>query len=206
MSKSVTTSMIMVLVLVLSDPVQAQSLGDITGTPRAFGDTITAISCKTRTNNEASVRNLAKGVFNQDSATDVAVNCGWIVPQAWVTEVFPNSARIDGNITPIWVRTAGTPTADANDAFCSIFAAGTDSATSPPNVVGTNLGAARPNFSGPQASDEVSFDRVFTAGIAYPEVPGTDTASAMFTAFCRIPQGVRIQAIQLNGAAVNAHP
>lgn len=187
-----------------SDAIRAQTIGDVNVNPRAYADVIPGFNCKTRTNDSSAVRNLAKGVFNRDSGSPVAVNCGWIVPQAWVTDVFDNNARIDGNITPLWVRTAGTPTAEANEAFCSIFAANTDSTPSPPSVAGTNLGTASPEFTGNQADAESDFDRVFTSGVAYPEA-GT-TASAMFTAFCRIPQGVRIQSIFMNGAAVGSHP
>lgn len=192
-------------VLLASGVIRAQTIENINSNPRAWSDVIPGFNCKTRTNDSSAVRNLAKGVFNQDSATPVAVNCGWIVPQAWVIDVFDNNARIDGDIAVVWIRTAGTPKAQANDAFCSIFAANTDSPTSPPNVAGTMLGTVGPNFEGNQADAESDVDRVLTAGLDYPNVvSGVD--SAMFTAFCRIPQGVRLQAFLMNGTGVGSHP
>lgn len=195
------------LTFAFSGILQAQSLSDITDNLDQFTYTIPGITCKTRTNNEATVRNLAKGVFNKNSSSPVAVNCGWPVSAAWVLDTFANDARIDGIISPVWIRTAGTPLMQANEAFCAIFAAGRTTTASPPNVAGTMIATVSPNFNGNVGEDEVRGGGMSTNGLDYPDffnAPGVD--DAMFTAFCRIPQGVRLQAVTMVANSVGSHP
>lgn len=189
-----------------------QSIADIEASQNQYGKFIPGIACKTRTNNEATVRNLAKGVWNRDSASPVALNCGWNTSWAWTgDEQFANNARIDGDIAAIWVRTDGTPTSQANDAFCAITAAGMDIVTSPPSVSGTEIGTVSPSFSG-GPGDEISSDAVATDGLVYPPGTGegyaanTSFSETFFSAFCRVPQGVRLQGFVEDPDIVGSHP
>lgn len=204
-------SLMAVSLWLVSGAGHAQVVGDLTGSVEQFTKFIPAIACKTRTNNDASVRNLAKGVFNSDSSSLVPLNCGWNTSAAWTYNFgFANDARADGELHVFWVRTAGTPLSQANDSFCSLFAAEPDDLNSPPNVNGTMIGTVSPTFVGPVGADEIDDDFATTAGLAYPNsTVGNNFAGnefAQFTAFCRVAQGVRLQEIVQDADTVGSHP
>lgn len=180
----------------------AQTLADITGDIDQYGVHIPGIACKTRTNNEASVRNLAHGVWNRDSDAPVALNCGWPAPKPWVSRNFANNAKIVGEIYARFVRSAGTPLATANETTCTISVSrGPDDAQNP-NVNGVTLGSIEPTFSGAVGSNENSADGLSTNGIAYPPASNTDY---FMSAFCLLPRGVRLQFIVMNPIAVESY-
>lgn len=178
-------------IMFASGTAQTQTLpADVENFPEAWGGmTNPGIMCKTRTNNEATVRNLAMGVFNESASPDVALNCGFPAPLPATLNTFTNQALVQGFMDVRFVRTSGTTNAEANNAFCAVFAADALSPNSPANVDGAQIGTAQPNFVGATGSNEIDTDTLDSFGIPYP---GDEV---MFTAFCRIPQGVRLQNI-----------
>lgn len=189
LNKALAAILSLPLSVMLSDAF-AQQLADIDGNVDKYGMIVPGISCKTRTNNEATVRNLATGVFNRDSDDPVAVNCGWPALYPWVSDVFANNARVDGTIYVVFEREGGTAVSEANEAFCNIgvtneFTTGQNPMQAADGVI---IGMAEPGFAGIASADEASSDTVSTSLVVYP------SGFHFFSAFCRIPKGVRIQA------------
>ncbi len=178
----------------------AQSMSDITNAIDQWGMVVPGIACKTRTNNEASVRNLAHGVWNRDSSSLVALNCGWAAPYPWVSDVFANQARIDGAIWVGFVRSAGTAIASANETQCTVSVSGSGDSSQNPNgsgeIVGTMDKPFSPGFSGLVQDDEIVFEFVTTSGEQYPQ------SFNFFSMFCRLAQGVRIQTIDMDADSI----
>ncbi len=177
-----------------------QALSDITSDIEQYGVVIPGIACKTRTNNEATVRNLAHGVWNRDSSAPVALNCGWPAPMPWVSNRFGGS-RISGEIYARFVRTANTPIAVANETVCNVSVSnGTDSAQNP-STNGVLLGTFQPIFSGAVSQNENQFSSFSTELINYPTNFNVEN---FMSAFCLLPRGVRLQIIVLNPTEVTS--
>lgn len=161
------------------------------------------IACKTRTNNEASVRNLALGVENQDSPSDVPVNCGWNTPVTWQPNdggLINSESTVCGDIHVAWVRLAGTSTTAAEEAFCAIRYVALGDASDSPNENGVIVGMLQPEFNAPSGVGVAEADSDTSASTCgmLPARGGSGTVvgdigdKGHFSAFCRIPQGVRL--------------
>ncbi len=186
------------LVLSFASTAKAQVLADITGDIDQYGVMVPGIACKTRTNNEATVRNLAHGVWNKESNSLVALNCGWPAPRSWLANVFANNARVNGGILIYFNRASGTTISDANDTFCSVSISSTLDTALNPNSNGVQLGTLTPNFSGLTNSDETVFRSVVTTGITYPD------GFNFFSAFCQLAKGVRIQLVNMRPDSIGS--
>ena len=174
--------------------VSGQTLEDITGNVTQYFVSIPGIACKTRTNNEASVRNLGHGVFNRDSEGLVALNCGFAMPGPWTlgSGSFANNARVFGDINFNFVKTAGVTSESANESFCTVTLSDDDS-IEPNGNAEFVLGTVNPTFSvsaGEVENDEVSV----STNVPFPAGNQFWFASA----FCQLAQGVRLQVINLS--------
>ena len=97
-------------------------LEDITSNVNQYGITIPGTNCKTRTNNEATIRNLAFGAYNRDSVEPTILNCGFPTPFPWAADVHDNFARADGDIFFSFVSKGDVSDADFESALCIFYA------------------------------------------------------------------------------------
>lgn len=176
---------------------------DIDGSIEKYGMVIPAISCKTRTNNEATVRNLSHGVWNRDSMEPAILNCGFPTPYPWVFNLFPsnlspNNSRVDGNIYFVFVRDNTVPDLEFEAASCWVTVSSEEAISLNPSIgIGANesvvLGTVQPNA----ANGLKSVQFISTIGVVYPYDYN------FFSAYCQLPHHVRLQAIDIDPEEVN---
>ncbi len=192
--------LLFILLITFSGLAHSQVLTDITNNQDQFGLIIPGLACKTRTNTDSRVVNLAHGVWNQSSNAAVALNCAWAAPYPFVINSFGN-VRLDSRIGIGWVRTPNTPLATANDAFCTINLSGLNDVNINPVAAGLTLATLNANFGGTVSNGEYDFKSLTTNGVTYPQAVG----GVFLSAFCMLPRGVRIQFFLHESNGVNTY-
>lgn len=182
----------------------AQTIADLAyDAANNYGITIPGLACKTRTNNDASVINLAHGVQNV-SSSDVALNCAWPTQMGNTSGLNSNNARFQAQYHVGWTRLPGTSTGAANASFCVIYMSAPNDENQNPNFEGVVVGTVRPSFSGAMSDAEYSGGNVSDSGVVFPEadVASGSIDGSLLSAFCVLPGGVRLQALQYDPDSV----